>query len=479
VSRRKSGKKSKAKSARNSEHRSAETVDPLIGMLATVPERVLPIRERSEVVSAIASKPEKAIRLRSIESESVAEPPFAIDAVPWFPTGRFCPGTSQPGRYLQHAAGAYFVQDAGSMLALRLLDPQPHEVVADVCAAPGGKATGILEVVGPGSGFLLANEPIRGRMPALTWTLARVGYPRYATSQMDVEKLAEQVAGRFDAVLVDAPCSGQTLVARGRQSNASFNTTQVNHSAARQIRILQHAAKLVRPGGRLVYSTCTFATEENEMVAATFLAKDPRWQVLQCQSLTPWLSPVEPGGYRLWPHRDRCAGAYAIAFRCGDGDGDSGNKVIDSSGNSRQRRGEIPPELAWLSSDVGRIDSLTALQFGRQWIGWPDDIPDGILEVASGGPEIAYQPSKTWMPAHALALRRDANWQPHHAIEVSDEIAQRYLQGLTLEPHGLGWSVVRWRGQPLGWIHSNAQRANNSLPQAARLNYAPPIKTQP
>ncbi len=281
---------------------------------------LLPEHELTALEQAILSRPPKAIRLRPAAAAGSAAHadrtiPFPAEPVPWYPSGRFCLDTHQPGRFLQHAAGEYFIQDAGSMLALRLLDPQPTEWIADVCAAPGGKASAILETVGRGGGFLLANEPIHGRLPPLEYTLARVGFPRFLITDRDPERLEKAWADRFDAVLVDAPCTGQALVGRSRQSEFSFSEDRVAHAAARQRRILAAAAALAAPGGRLIYSTCTFAPAENEQVIAAFLAEHPAWRVEPVADLAAWLSPLAPGGYRLYPHRDRCAGAYAVRLR--------------------------------------------------------------------------------------------------------------------------------------------------------------------
>lgn len=470
VAKRKSGKRSKA-----SKPIRKQSAADLILTASPLPEELLAAEQWPSVCRAIQGKAEKAIRLRPTAALGQALPlgtPFPTDPVPWFEHGRFAPETHQPGRYLQHAAGAYFVQDAGSMLALRLLDPQPHELIADVCAAPGGKATAILESVGPGNGFLLANEPIRGRLASLQWTLGRVGFSRYATSNYDVEVLAEKLAGRFDSVLVDAPCSGQTLVGRGKQSFAAFDLVQIEHSAARQKRIILSAAQLVRPGGKLVYSTCTFATEENEQVAQTLLDADSRWHVVDLEELRDWKSPVEPGGYRLWPHRDRCAGAYAVCLQRRTSD--SQPAAPQESYSAEQR---TPSELRDAIEQAGTLTNFAVVEAGRQWFTIPEDSPQWLEHIRFAGSEIAYKPSKVWVPAHALSLRRESSWKPHSNVELSDSDAQRYLQGNTLDAKEPGWSVVRWRGSPLGWVHSNAQRANNSLPQAARLPYIAPIES--
>ena len=441
-------------------------MEPVLGNLAGL----LPVDERAALAEALATRPPKAVRLRRPAAGGAAQPgmlPFPTEPVPWYPAGCFCLETHQPGRYLAHAAGEYFVQDAGSMLALRLLDLHPAEWVADVCAAPGAKASAILEQVGPGGGFLLANEPIHSRVPALSYNLARVGFPRYVVSVADPEQLVVRWEERFHAVLVDAPCTGQTLLGRGRQSAAAFADTKIAHAAARQRRILAAASRLVMPGGRLVYSTCTFAVEENEAVIEAFLQQEDDWQVEPLPELAAWQSPREPGGYRLYPHRDRCSGAYAIRLR---------------------RRGELPAAAGLVSTDA----SFEPLIVGDELIGatrhgqvvrrdqrledWPADLARQVPADVGQGCELAYRPGKHWMPAHGLALRRDADWRPQATLDLDAAAAQQFLQGLTLPAGPCGWTVATWQGHPLGWLRGNRERCNNGLPAAARLGFTAAVE---
>lgn len=430
---------------------------------------ILPDRELAALEQAVASRPPKAIRLRpeaaAGDTQRLAVP-FPTEPVPWYPDGRLCLDTHQPGRFLHHAAGDYFIQDAGSMLALRLLAPQPSEWIADVCAAPGGKASAILETIGPGGGFLLANEPIHGRLPPLEYTLARVGFPRFLITANDPEQLEAGWAEQFGAVLVDAPCTGQALVGRGKQSAFAFSADRVAHAAARQRRILAAAATLVQPGGRLVYSTCTFAPAENEEVIQAFLREHTGWRVEPVAWLEAWLSPLEPGGYRLYPHRDRCAGAYAVLLRREGEPRPSSPSAAPDDGFEPLRIGD---EL------VGRTRCGVQIRRERRWEEWPQDIARLVDSTAARGSEIAYQPSKHWMPAHALALRRDSNWAPATTLELDDETAARYLQGLALPAGPRGWCVATWRGRPLGWLRGTRDRCNNGLPASARLGFPPLI----
>ncbi len=201
--------------------------------------------------------------------------------------------------------GKYYIQDAGSMLALALLDIQSDEAVCDLCAAPGGKASGILERLGA-NGFLLANEPIHSRGEILRYLLSRVGSLRYAVTPVRPGGIGPKFSDAFDAVLVDAPCSGQTMVVSGKRDRNAFDPKQIEHSAERQRRILRAAIRLLRPGGRIVYSTCTYAIEENEAQIRWLHHEFPdTFAPLEVPELAKVEFAAGARMLRLWPHREK------------------------------------------------------------------------------------------------------------------------------------------------------------------------------
>lgn len=217
--------------------------------------------ELADLETAIGQYSSRAVR---IHPSTQAALPFETEPIPWFDRGRWLNDSQcRPGAFLNYAAGDYYIQDAGSMLALALCDAKPGQWICDTCAAPGGKSSGLLEALG-GSGLVVSNEVIRSRLEILELTNARTGHSNYVVVNAEVENLADMCSDVFDCVVVDAPCTGQSMLARGKQSLAAFSAKQIQHSAARQQRILRAAAELVKPGGRLVYSTCTFAFAENE-----------------------------------------------------------------------------------------------------------------------------------------------------------------------------------------------------------------------
>ncbi len=268
--------------------------------------------EVNHLACALNTHGKRCVRPRpGISAEAL---PFDTHAVAWAATGRFL-GDSQirPGAFLEFAAGDYAIQDAASLLPITLMQVKPGQMVCDVCAAPGGKSTAILEQL-QGQGILWCNEAIASRVDTLQLACARTGYANYMISNQLAPAIAEAGSQQFDCVLVDAPCTGQSMVARGKQTLSAFSEHQIQHSAARQRTILSDAVSLVRPGGRLIYSTCTFAYLENEAIVEWLLRALPEWKTIDLPELNEWKSPIAQGCYRLWPHRDHCAGGFAAGL---------------------------------------------------------------------------------------------------------------------------------------------------------------------
>ena len=238
----------------------------------------------------------------------VTDLPFEVNEVPWFAGGLFLvDSTLRPASFLNYATADYYIQDGASLLPLALLDAQADDMVCDLCASPGGKASAIAERLGK-SGFLLANESIRSRVDVLRYALARTGNPCFAVSTYDPDDLASQMIRSFDAVLVDAPCSGQTLVARSKRNDNAFSDNQIDHCALRQQRILQSAIRMLKPGGRLIYSTCSLERQENEDVVARFLGENTGFAARRPNVPDRFLTPE--GFARTFPHRDDIDGFF-------------------------------------------------------------------------------------------------------------------------------------------------------------------------
>jgi len=389
-----------------------------------------------------------------------AEPPFPTRPVPWLPVvGRFLVDPVRPSGHLLYAAGAYYIQDAGSLLAIAAMDIRPGQLICDVCASPGGKATAILDRLGR-TGGLLANEAIRSRLAPLLLNLGRHGSGRFSVTGWDPETLSERLAGRFDAVLVDAPCSGQSLVGKGKQTSRAYAPRTMAHCAARQKRILRAAASLVRPGGYLVYSTCTFAWTENEQQVIDLTQYQEGWRIEPVEVLRPWQSPAPSpeGCYRLWPHLDDSAGAFACRLRR-----DTSAELDVASIRVRDRSSCIPV-------DVGRWRSPVVVRSTpTRTDAWSESTPPLLSSLDAHGPEVAYRKGKTWFPAYALATRREGDFSAYQTLDLSDRESAAYLRGEAIANATTGWVVVTWRSWPLGWAYGSGRQLANHLPISARI----------
>lgn len=201
-------------------------------------------------------------------------------------------GPGSPGKHPYHAAGLYYLQDPSAMAVAELLDPRPGERVLDLAAAPGGKATHIASLM-QNDGLLVANEIHPKRAWELAGNLERWGARNAAVTNETPERLAKRFPGFFDRVLLDAPCSGEGMMRKGEVARREWAPELIRGCALRQVGILDHAARLVRPGGRLVYSTCTFNPEENEGALADFLAGHPDFALIEPPRY-PGFSPGRP-----------------------------------------------------------------------------------------------------------------------------------------------------------------------------------------
>ena len=226
-----------------------------------------------------------------------------LEPADWAEEGFYYKSEAQPGKLALHEAGAYYIQEPSAMIAVSLLDPRPGDRVLDLCAAPGGKSTQIAGRL-RGSGLLVSNEIIPDRAKILSRNIERMGIANAVVLNETPERLAERYPAFFDRIVVDAPCSGEGMFRKDVNARKEWSTRQVELCAARQREILSYAEQMLKPGGVLVYSTCTFAPMENEEMAA--------WFVEQYPQLT--LTSIE----QIWPHRQRGEGHFAAQF-CKEG----------------------------------------------------------------------------------------------------------------------------------------------------------------
>ena len=397
-----------------------------------------------------------ALRFNPLKGEKIFLP-FVQDSVPWEENGYYYDPDSRPGLHPYHEAGVYYLQEASAMAPVALLQPQPGERVCDLCAAPGGKTTQIAGRMA-GEGFLLCNEINPKRAKILSRNIERLGVANSLVTNEHPQRLAEHFAGYFDKVLIDAPCSGEGMFRKEEAAVTDWSVETVQMCARRQAEILESGAKLLRPGGRLVYSTCTFAPEENEETVENFLGKHPEFSLEEAEN--PWFTCVKPGLYRLWPHKLRGEGHFAAVLR----------KAGEDEVEAPSRKAEKLPAL-WQSFAKELEISLPdgyPISFGQSLYWAPAEISDirGI-KVLRPGLELGECKKDRFEPAHALALWLKTAKNTEDFSADSSEL-QKYLHGETLPSAQKGWCLVTADGYSIGWGKADGKVLKNHYPKGLR-----------
>ena len=397
-----------------------------------------------------------ALRFNPLKGEA-PELPFVGENVPWEPMGHYYDPDSRPGLHVYHEAGVYYLQEASAMSAAALLDPQPGEYICDLCAAPGGKTT---QIAGRmlGEGFLLCNEYSPKRAKILSRNIERMGVANALVTNETVENLAKRLPGFFDRVLVDAPCSGEGMFRKEEAAVTDWSQETVEMCARRQGDILESAAKLLKPGGRLVYSTCTFAPEENEQAVAAFLSSHPEFSPERVEA--PWFTPAEEGMFRLWPHKLLGEGHFAAVLRKQE---DTEPESIPFSG------GKLPKE--WLDFAKAleiRLPAGRPVLFGQNLYWAPEGMPDlKGLKVLRPGLELGEVKKGRFEPAHALALwLKDCGNTERYAPDGPEMAA--YLHGDVVPSAKKGWCLVKAGNYSIGWGKGDGRVLKNHYPKGLR-----------
>lgn len=410
--------------------------------------------------AAMAEEPALALRLNALREG--AETLRAGEDVPWSPFGRYLKAgdSVRTGQDIAHAAGVYYMQEASAQAPAEVLAPQPGEVVLDLCAAPGGKASQMAARMG-GSGALVANEITPGRAKALSGNLERMGVRNAAVVSESPDRLADVWPDTFDAVLADAPCSGEGMFRREPEARGAWTPGSPAGCAARQAKILESAARMVKPGGRLAYSTCTFNVLENEGVIGEFLNAHPDFAPVDFS--LPGVGRSEGGMLRLWPHRLRGDGHFvALMKRAGEA----------PPASPPSRAGQVPRALldalpgCWAEA----LDGWRVLEKGGYYDALQPGMPDlSGLRVLRRGLRLAEQGKNHVTPDHALAMA----FTPaafDRTVSLDDTDAAAFLRGAALPADAPdGWTHVSWRGFPLGFGKMSQGTLKNHLPKGLRL----------
>ncbi|MBE6942601.1 MAG: hypothetical protein E7455_10055 [Ruminococcaceae bacterium] len=385
------------------------------------------------------------------------ELPFIMQPVPWEPEGYYYDSESRPGLHPYHEAGVYYLQEASAMAPVTLLDPQPGEKICDLCAAPGGKTTQIAGRMA-GEGFLLCNEINPKRAKILSRNMERMGVSNALVTNEHPQRLAEKLPAFFDRVLIDAPCSGEGMFRKEEAAVTDWSQETVEMCARRQAEILHSGASLVRPGGRLVYSTCTFAPEEDELAVKAFLESHPEFTLEAVDA--PWFTGGQQGMYRMWPHKLLGEGHFAAVLRKA---GESEEETCENQG------AKLPKEWVSFAKDMGIcLPEGKALQFGQTLFWTPIGMPDiRGLKVLRPGLELGQVLKGRFEPAHALALWLE-KCNTEESLDPNGREIGMYLHGDVISSEKSGWCLVKVGTYSIGWGKGDGRILKNHYPKGLR-----------
>ena len=375
---------------------------------------------------------ESSVGLR-VSSRKGWKPDADFEPVPWCRTGYYVPNGLRRGKEPLHTAGAYYLQEPSAMAPVEALGVQPGMRVLDLCAAPGGKSTQIADHLA-GKGVLVTNEIHPARARILLENIERMGVTNAVVLNEKPARIAAAFGAWFDAVLVDAPCSGEGMFRRDPDAISQWSEDAPQMCHERQLEILESAARCLKGGGTMVYSTCTYNHIENEETIAAFLETHPDFELDDSLSF-PGV-PCRGGMAHLYPHQLRGEGHFLARLRK---KGTEESFLEPMEGEKLDARcgkflSEVMPEYAVKKSFVQ-----------GEWIyALPEEMPQMTgLRILRAGVQIGRLASGRMEPAHALALAAEST-QVKNRVDVSREDALKFLRGETLPGDFSGWGLVSY-----------------------------------
>ena len=387
---------------------------------------------------------------------------YDLKKVPWIDNAFEYDESVSPAKHPYYFAGLYYLQEPSAMTPANLLPIEPGDRVLDLCAAPGGKATELGAKLNH-TGLLVANDISNSRAKALLKNIELFGIPNVLVTSEPPEKLAGKFPGFFDKILIDAPCSGEGMFRKNPGMMKDWETYGPKHYSELQRSIVLHAIRMLKPGGMLLYSTCTFSPEENEGTVKFMLELDPDLEVVEIPNRYEGFAPGRPelieGGtddlkncVRIWPHKMNGEGHFIALLH------KKGETVSQTEKHKKEK--PLPALLQEFMKDCSYpIDGNDIeIQEDRVYL-----MPEGIkgikgLRFLRSGLLLGTLTKDRFEPSQAFAmvLKKD-QYKAVIDLPAMDHRVIRYLKGETIEVDDLplkrqkGWQLVCVDGFPLGW----------------------------
>ena len=412
-----------------------------------------------------------------------AQTPFDTEPVDWCPTGYYIDSDIRPGKNPAYYAGLYYVQEPTAMTSAEALAPEPGDWVLDLCAAPGGKTTQLACKLA-GQGLLVANELVANRAEILVSNVERMGVKNALVLSEFPERLTARFYEAFDKILVDAPCSGEGMFRKDNGAAEEWNPERVIRCAERQSKILETVDKLLKPGGIMVYSTCTFSPEENEQVIEHFL-ESGRYalETIHLKGLNdygrpewaPKRTPELAKTLHVMPFHVRGEGHYIARLKkleaCPQGE-QALPRLKSKSALKRAGKKELADYEAFARACL-RVDFDNLHRAGDQLYSLPAGLEARDIEGLKAlrpGLHLGTFKKNRFEPSHTLAMAlKPEEFANVYTVRDEDE-AYTYLKGEPLSGVEMtGWTLVCFKDWPLGFGKASQGMIKNHFPKGLRI----------
>ncbi len=382
------------------------------------------------------------------------------------------------GNTPEHHAGMFYVQDPGAMATVCSLDVKQGWRVLDSCSAPGGKASQLSSLIGD-EGLLIANEYVAKRAKIIVSNFERLGIKNAMVLSCDTSILKQMFANYFDLVLCDAPCSGEGMFRKYDEALSEWSMENVIASAKRQREILENLAPLVRDGGYLLYSTCTYSAEENEENVSAFLTSHPDYRLVPVREEVERVtaSGICGGGLseeeaqmcrRFYPHLSPGEGQFiALMQRATDGDA----KILYKDESQPLSRMEERIVQDFLKENLKTVPEGRLIKQGDFVTLVPHGAPLPRYSVFMSGVMVGEIRKGRFEPHHQLFSAYGRDFKNKENLKRGDGRAFAYLKGEEIEARetGSGYCAILYQGVPIGGGKTSGGRIKNHYPKGLRI----------
>lgn len=410
----------------------------------------------------------RGMRINSLKSgaeEQILSAFLDLEKVLWCDNGYYIDKEILSGKSPYHMGGLVYFQEPSAMSTVEALGINKGDFVLDLCAAPGGKSTQAAEKLS-GTGLLVANEIVQKRSLILAENIQRMGIKNAVVTNESPERLAEKYPSFFDKIIVDAPCSGEGMFRKEPQAVTEWSEEHTKSCAVRQKNILKSAFSMLKKGGRLVYSTCTFAPCENEGVADWILSEfdDVKLCAITIDGLSDGKGEYINSGYdlsgtkRIFPHRAKGEGHYVALFEKAEGEARDYIKEYKCSFSDIFREFEKNNLNCKLGGYI--------INFADKLYLMPEKIDIDKIKVQLPGLFLGVCKKGRFEPSHALCLALGKD-DFKSKIELSD--MGKYFRGETVPCDNTGWTAVLYNGYPMGWGKASDGVLKNHFPKYLRF----------